>query len=206
MFYISYRYYKFGGIAIREINKTILIKFKKIIINDFELPDYFHKMNKHDKKFFLLNISNKFQYTHSKRHIHLINLINEFRLKNNLQRLLYNEEEKLPDFAIKESSEVIIIGFKNLFQLSNRKYLFRFKIGGFKTNFDKRDVEIIDVVLNKYINKISIIDIGKFEYLLFSDSFDEDYRVNLIESGNSLMNNIDTVMYDEKIEDVYYED
>ena len=205
MIYITYRFYKFSGSSVQMINKTILKKYKNITINDFELPNNFHEMNKQNKKIFILNNAYKFQYKHSERHIDLINLINEYRVKNNLDKLLYNEEEKISEFLIKESAEVMLCGYKNFFILSNRKYLFKYNIDGFKKNFNKRDSDILGIVLNRNVNKISLIDIDNFEYILIYDSMD-DSRINLIEAKNSIPNELDKDMYEEKIEDFYYEE
>ena len=203
--YKKYRFYKFSGSSVQVINKTILKKYKNITINDFELPKNFHQMNKQSKKIFILNNAYKFQYKQSERHIDLIKLINEYRVKNNLDKLLYNEEEKIPEFLIKESAEVILFGYKNLFILSNRKYLFKYKIDELKKNFIKRDSDILDIILNRNVNKISLIDIDNFEYILIYDSVD-DSRINLIEAKSSIPNEFDKDMYEEKIEDFYYEE
>ena len=200
MIYLTYKYIRLAGTGAERYNKTILKKFKNIDINDFELPDNFHNMTKQNKRKYLINNSNKFQYTHSIKNIHLINKINNFRIQNNLSPLAYSEEEKVPDFLIHEFSEEILFDYKNIFKLLDRKYLFKYKINNFEKNFDKTKIDL-DVVLNEDINRISIIDVGEFEYIFLYDNINDDYKINLIEAKNSIPNK---EIYDEIIEDLIY--
>ena len=123
MIYITYKYIKLAGKCVQEFNKTILKNYKNIIINDFDLPNYFHSMNKYKKRKFILANAYKFQYTHSEKNINLINIINDFRIINNLKRLTYNEEEKIPYFLINEFSEVVIFEYNKLFKITERQFL-----------------------------------------------------------------------------------
>ena len=206
MLYLTYKYIKFAGSGVLELNKTILKKYKNIIINDFELPNNFHKMSKQNKRRFILDNAKKFKYTHSKRHINIINKINDYRINNRLQALTYNEEEKLPFFIINEFPEVIIFQYKNIFKLKDKKYLFKYNIGEFLKNFEKNDIDIINIILNENINRINIIDIDKFEFIFFFD-FDpiDDFKVNLIEAENTTIPiEQDKDLYYEIIEDLSY--
>ena len=206
MIYITYNYYKFSGSGIQIFKKTILTKYKNIIINEFALPTNFQNMSKLKKRNFLLNNANKFHYTHSERHIHLINIINEFRTNNNLQRFTYNEEEKIPYFFINDLSEIILFGYQKFFKLSDRKYLFKDIIGEFEKNINTKNSDVLNILFNKDINKISIIDTDDFEYILFSDELIDDCRINLIEAKNTNPNELDKDMYEEYIEDICYDE
>ena len=203
MIYITYKYIKFAGTKIRISNHTILKKYKGVTINDFELTNNFHKMSKKDKKNIIYQNRNKFQYSHSQRHLHLINLINEYRIKYHLPRLIFNEEERLPDFIINDNSEVMLLGYKNIFKFSKRKYLFKYRINEFENNLLNKDRNILEIILNEDLNKISVIDIDIFEYILIYDSLD-DFKVTLIEAKSGNPNSLNGDMYNEIIQDLYY--
>ena len=203
MIYITYKYIKFAGTKIQISNHTILKKYKGITINDFELTNNFHKMSKKDKKNLIYKNRTKFQYTHSQRHLNLINLINEYRIKYHLPRLLFNEEERIPDFIINDNSEVILLGYKNIFKFSKRKYLFKYRINEFEKNLLNEDGNILEIILNEDLNKINVIDIDNFEYILLYDSLD-DFKVTLIEAKSEIPNSLDGDMYNEIIQDLYY--
>ena len=70
---------------------------------------------------------------------------------------------------------------------------------------NKRNVDIKNIILNEDINKISIIDIDNYEYILLYDSFD-DYKINLIEAKNGIPIDLDRNIYNEKIENIYFEE
>ena len=160
-------------------------------------------MSKKDKKNIIYKNRNKFQYTHSQRHLHLISLINEYRIKYHLPRLLFNEEERLPDFIINDNSEVMLLGYKNIFKFSKRKYLFKYRINEFENNLLNKDGNILKIILNEDLNKISVIDIDNFEYILIYDSLD-DFKVTLIEAKSGNPNSLNRDMYNEIIKDLYY--
>ena len=203
MIYLIYKYIKFAGTKIQISNHTILKKYKGININDFELTNNFHKMSKKDKKNLIYKNRTKFQYTHSQRHLNLINLINEYRINHQLPRLLFNEEERIPDFIINDNSEIMLLGYKNIFKFSKRKYLFKYRINEFEKNLLNEDGNILEIILNEDLNKISIIDIDNFEYILIYDSLD-DFKVALIEAKSGNPNFLDGDMYNEIIQDLYY--
>ena len=123
-----------------------------------------------------------------------------------MQRFTYNEEEKIPYFFINDLSEIILFGYQKIFKLSDRKYLFKDIIGEFEKNINKKNSDILNILLNKDINKITIIDIDDFEYILFSDELIDDYRINLIEAKNTNPNELDKDMYEEYIEDICYDE
>ena len=62
------------------------------------------------------------KYTLSNVKIELITLINEMRKKNNVKKLIFNKQQNLKDF-FKEQN------------LSNKKYILKYPIGEFKTNY-----------------------------------------------------------------------
>ena len=59
------------------------------------------------------------------------------------------------------------------------------------------------IILNEDLNKINVIDIDNFEYILIYDSLD-DFKVTLIEAKSGNPNSLNRDMYNEIIKDLYY--
>ena len=132
---------------------------------EYKLPSYFQSINKLEKETFLTKHAKEFSYRHSIKHIELIDLINKFRKKNNIPQLKYNLESKIPDFIIKEQYEMKIFKYKHFFQLSNKKYLFKYPINEFKKKFENKE-QIVNILLLENLNQIMIIEKDDFEYVL----------------------------------------
>ena len=54
---------------------------------------------------------------------------------------------------------------QNLFEKSNKKYLFRYPIGEFEKNFNNENPDIISVLLNKNLNSLQIITKDNIEFI-----------------------------------------
>ena len=94
-------------------------KFKGFKINDYPLNNNFFVMNFKDKINHLKKMENYISYTLNNKNIELINLINDFRTKNNLNKLNYSMLERLSEFFNQQNSQ-------------NEKYLFKYQKDKFK--------------------------------------------------------------------------
>ena len=54
---------------------------------------------------------------------------------------------------------------KNIFKLSNKKYLFKYPIGKFEINFKNKDKNILSILLKDNLNHIQIITYQNIEYI-----------------------------------------
>ena len=155
------------------------------------LPKLFLSMNEKNKKNYLLEHFNEFLFSHSQQQIKLINSINKFRIQNKVGELKYNEYEKIPDFIVKEPSEMKLFKYIHIFKISNNKYLFKYPNNEFHKNFNQRNTEILKILLLEDLNKILIIMNGNFEYILI-------YKDNLTEKSISELK-VNRVYYKYKI-------
>ena len=155
--YDEYFYFNNITYSITSLNN---IKIKK-----FKVSEDFIEMAENEKKKFLLDNYNNMEYMNSVEEKNLINLINEFREKNNLPKFLVNNSFKLPNYIIKQPSEIMINPQQNLFEKSNKKYLFRYPIGEFEKNFNNENPDIISVLLNKNLNSLQIITKDNIEFI-----------------------------------------
>ena len=155
--YDEYFYLNNFSYSITSLNN---IKIKK-----FKVSEDFIEMTENEKKEFLLDNYKNMEYVNSVEEKNLINLINEFREKNNLPKFLVNFSFKLPNYIIKQPSEIMINPQQNLFEKLNKKYLFRYPIGEFEKNFNNKNPEIISVLLNKNLNSLQIITKDNIEFI-----------------------------------------
>ena len=166
---------------------SVLIEFKGIEIKEHVLPKSFLPMNEKSKKNYLLNHFNEFLFFHSEQQIQLIDSINKFRIENNIGKLKYKENENIPDFIVKEPSEMKLFKYKHIFKISNKKYLFKYPNDEFQKEFNQRNSEILKILLLEDLNKILIIKNGNYEYIFI-------YQDNLSINIRSETNRINSIM------------
>lgn len=97
--------------------------------------------------------------------INLIILINEFREKNNLQKFSVSKSLRLPNYVMKESSEIMINPEKSFFNKLNKKFLFKYPVGEFENKFKNKDPNILSVLLKDNLNHINIITKDNTEFI-----------------------------------------
>ncbi len=139
-----------------------LVEYKNIKINTYILPDNYEKIK--NKRKYLLSKAKDFVIEHSEKELEIFALINEFRVKNKVNKFIL--DKKIPDFIINEISEIILDDCKNIFKLEKEKYLFKYEKGGFqyhiKENEDilkKKNLNIINIIIKKDIEYIIIYEI-----------------------------------------------
>jgi hypothetical protein len=227
----TYQYFLYAGSGILRYEQVILKKYKNIQISDFELPKTFLNMTKIEKIKFLRKNEKQFKHTFNQKNIDLMEKINEYRLKNNSNSCYHEDEEKIPYYILHGLSEEKLFNFKNIFKLPNpnsisqglsdeksfdfknilklssRSYLLKYKknILGNKLTQDNNDD--IKVILDNNINKLSVTEIGEYEYIFLSDDIDALFApisAEEIEKGH--FNSIANEIYDFNIEDTPHED
>ena len=149
-----------------------LLLFKDIKIKKYEIPDNLESIE-NKRKYFESKVDD-LEIEYSRDNLNLIESINNYRQKNNLNELII--DYKIPNFIIKESTE-IILSASNTIKISNIKYLFRLNI---EDDFEKikEDENIINILLKPFINKINIAQQGKIKYMTVYEDFDnKNYEV-----------------------------
>ena len=115
----KYRIYKL------ETYKNIPVEPHPIRIEDY----------RKNKNQYISSISKELKYNYLKYDYYLeedlevLEKIHNFRNKNKLKDL--RRKDNIPEFIINEISEVILFNWKNIFKLSNNKYLFKCEVGKF---------------------------------------------------------------------------
>ena len=106
-------------------------------------------------------------YHISKKQIELINNINDFRVENNLKKLI--SENFIPDFFLKRTTFFNLIDDNTHFlTISDGNYLIRYPVGEFEEKFLEKDENIIKILKKKDLYYISIITQGKIEHIFLS--------------------------------------
>ena len=131
------------------------------------LPDNFNDFSKNDRKKYIKENYENFEYKYSKEQIELIRSLNKFREDKNIE--IFKIGKKLPKFILKESSEIMLYKDKNFFKISDRKYLFKYPVNEFEKKFNNRDNNIINVLLKENLNHIQIITKDNIEYVIISE-------------------------------------
>ena len=208
MLFITYLYYIDAGKKIDVFIKYILIRYKDININGYLLPDNFHKMSKISKLKFISNHKHNFQFFLNQEQLDLVSLINDFRVKNNLDKFTIDWDKKLPNFILNESSEIILFSFNHIFKLSNKNYLFKYRKGEFEFYFRNKNIDIINILKKQNLNRIIIIHQNMIEYILIYESY-KYYSIDPIELRESDDDNVEFLkgdnFYNDSFIDVYFD-
>ena len=146
-----------------------LRKFRDIETSNFELPKDFIKMKDYEKRKFILNNKNEY-LVFSIMNENIISLINNFRIENQIEKLCFDETNDFKDLIFDKYSEPIIFNDENIFKLSNESFLLKYPINEFETRFNKREQNIINIILNDYLNKIIIIEKNNIQYIFLFHS------------------------------------
>ena len=208
MLFVTYLYYANAGKKIEIFIKYFLTKYKNIEISHFLLPDNFHKMNAKAKMSFISKNKYNFQFYLSKEQLDLISLINEFREKNNLEKLTIDWEKKLPNFILNEPSQLKLFTYNNIFKIENQTYLFKYKIGEFEVKFRNNNLDIINIILKENLNRIIVIYQNDFEYILIYESY-KHYSIDPIEFREYDEDNVEFLngdrFHNDSFIDVYFD-
>ena len=163
-------YCALAGESANRIKKLFLIKFRDIKINDYELPDDFSEMTENGKRKLILDNQDKYEIPISEYEKNLISSINNFRKENNIGELSCDEKIFYKDLIIDKYAGHIFSKFENLFELSNTNYLFKYPLDEFKKQFDKREKNIINILLKDNLEKIIIIQKEPYEFINIFES------------------------------------
>ena len=147
-----------------DIN-TFLIKYKGFSIDEYPLPSIFIYMNFSDKIRAIENNEYFFKYTLNIQEIEIINLINELREDNNIDRLIYKKIQNLNEY-FREWGK------------AKEKYLFINTIEEFKNKILEFDEDIIQKVVNKNIKCIMILKKGNKEYIFLYSPMEKIDLIN----------------------------
>jgi len=186
---ISYSYFNKTYNSYQNTINVLLTSFNNIKINEYKLPNDFQELEKKERRKFILNNYTKIECKYSTKQYDLIKKINKLREDNNIEQ--FKIGKKLPELVVRESSEIILNKEEHIFQLSNNRILLKYPVGEFENKFNGKDINIINILLNKNLNHIQMIIKDNIEYIIFSelalfdyDSYDLDSLKMSIEVSN----------------------
>ena len=134
-------------------------------------------MNFKDKINHLKKMENYISYTLNNKNIELINLINDFRTKNNLDKLNYSILERLSEFFNQQNSQ-------------NEKYLFKYQKDKFKFDLLNNTQQIIEILLIQNLKYIIILESDNKEYIfIYSDKPKIKSEYKYLKISNNKINN-----------------
>ena len=183
--YCSYQYWIESGDLVHVYKKNILILFNNIKIEEYELPENFNKLQKKERKKYVLDRYKDYRINVSNEHKKMINAINDYRRDNELQLLGVCQCRTIPDFLIKEPTVMMLFPEQNIFKLSDKKYLFKYPIGIFEDDFNRKNRNILIVLLKNNLNHIQIINYLNMEYIYIYELNNCRYHKTEIKSGFS---------------------
>ena len=137
----------------------------------------------------------KYKYKLNQNQINLIQNINDIRQQNNIPKLIYEENENLPDFIINKKTELIFYKNENIYKLSKNCYIFRYPKNEFKNNLN--DKEIFNILTIEFLDRINIIEQDDIEFV----SIYNNIYINDINNPNNNINIRLTEKYNANTED-----
>jgi len=138
-----------------EINLT---SFNKIKIKPHALPKKFITFNKSKRKTFISEEVINFQYEISKEQIKLVNLINSYRQKYQINEFIFKRIPKIPKAMYTLPSEAFFFDYKNIFKIGRNKYIIKYPVGELKKRLLEENQEIINLITKDNLNHIHIIN------------------------------------------------
>jgi hypothetical protein len=141
---------------------TILVKYKDID-TEYLLPENFEKME--NKRKYLNSICDNFRinYGNNINKLTTFNIINNYRIKNKLQKLTLSEN--IPYCILHEATN-ILMSDEEIFGFGKDQYLLKYKIG----NHIQFLNEYPAVLLIQNLNMIIVFKQKGFEYVMLFDS------------------------------------
>ena len=146
-----------------------LKEFNNIKIDYYYLPKNFKKWREKERKKFLQKNYKNFKYNISGFNISLIEEINNFREKNNLQKFAIKGYDTIPDFIVKPPAITKIYKDQNIFKLSNKEYLLKYPEFRFEHLYRQKDENIISILSKANLNHIQIITQERIDYIYISE-------------------------------------
>lgn len=183
---VSSAYYSEYCLRTRTLKKYILTSFNYIYIQKFTLPNEFGSWREKKRKKYVLDNCLHFKYRNTSEERNIINKINIKRGINNLRNLVVDETYEIPNIFINWPTELMLNPEKNIFQISQRKFLFKYPVGTFLSHFNNKNEQSINILLRNHLNHIQIVTRNNYQYIFVSEN--DSYVPPKIDFDNSEIN------------------
>ena len=162
---------------------SIINKFRGFKVNQFKYldPSTFGQFTSND----INSLINNLEYSLNNKQIELIELINGLRQNRNLNKLKYNQNEKLKDFYSQIKRFFII---NNLNIINNKIYLFIYPMNEFRNKILKRNDIVMKIIFNSFLDNIIILEKNGNEYILIYE-LHNNINNNINNKINNKINN-----------------
>ena len=167
---ITLFFYGLSGQDIVNRYKYYLLSFDNIKINEYELPDDFEKMNKKERKNYILQNIDNYENNITDKQNELIDLINNLRREKDVKELEKDNNKTIPKFIMKKPAELLLMPTKNIFKLSNKKYIPKHPLNEFEKLIVDKNKNIVDILLKDNLNHIQIVNQNGIEYIFVFES------------------------------------
>ena len=95
--------------------------------------------------------------------INIINKINEIRNQYNIDTLKYCRRERLPEFILKDKTELFFYENANIFKLRQNLFILKCQKDEFLNLINNN--EILNIITNDLLNRINIIEQNNLEFI-----------------------------------------
>ena len=184
-FYILYllcfsiMYFCESGKSIHTSTNYYLTMFNDIKIFKYAVPINFHKLDKKQRKEYVLKnyINFTFQSPDSSDKHKLRNNLNKLRFENGLNKLDIFNTSQIPVYIVNEPSEMMLYPERNIFKISNKEYLLRYPIGEFINNLNNKNTELLNVLLKDNLNEIQVCTQKDLEYFHIYEKYNRTFNL-----------------------------
>lgn len=184
---VTYLFFKESGIKISFSEKCVLTSFNNVNIQNYILPNNFDKWSKIERKRFISDKSKEYKMNSFNPEYGmntLIMWINIYREQHKLLNIRFDNSGIIPNFIIKEPTEMLLHQEDNIIKLSNKEYLFKMDMHHMLNEITGKNNEILNIIRKKNLNCINYLYINKKHYIIL---FEIEYNKydNLIYYNNN---------------------
>ena len=171
-------FFSYLGKNVNKEEVLLLKSYNKIKIKEYKLPNNFLTFNKINRKKYINEICQNFEYDITEDQIDLIKLINSYREKYEIQKYIFKNVPNIPQDMLIMPSEAIFFNYSNIFNLGHNKYMLRYEKGKLENDLVNENKDIINIITKDNLNNIHIVNRDdEYEYIYIWET-NSDNNIN----------------------------